>query len=179
MVDTAVSGDEMAELKDSLQQSINFIPEDALVGLITYGKMVFVHELGFADCPKAYCFRGDKDLIAKDVQDQLGLHLVADPLKRGDSAALKRFLVPMADCEFALNSILDDLQPDPWQKAQGCRHERAAGTALNIGVSLLEVAGVQARGSRILNLLGGPVTIGQGKIVDLEQSAKLRSHADL
>jgi hypothetical protein len=48
----------------------------------------------------------------------------------------------MADCEFALNSILDDLQPDPWQKAQGCREERAAGTALNIGVSLLEVAGV-------------------------------------
>jgi protein transport protein SEC23 len=69
MVDTAVSGDEMAELKDSLQQSINFIPEDALVGLITYGKMVFVHELGFADCPKAYVFRGDKELSPKDIQD--------------------------------------------------------------------------------------------------------------
>lgn len=85
----------------------------------------------------------------------------------------------MADCEFALNSILDDLQPDPWQKAQGCREERAAGTALNIGVSLLEVAGVQARGSRILNLLGGPVTVGAGKIVDLETAVLLRSHMDL
>jgi len=36
----------MEHLKDSLQQSINFIPPEALVGLITYGKMAFVHELG-------------------------------------------------------------------------------------------------------------------------------------
>ena len=65
MVDTAVQADELAELKDSLQQSINFIPPDALIGLITYGRMAFVHELGFADCPKAYVFRGDKELTGR------------------------------------------------------------------------------------------------------------------
>jgi protein transport protein SEC23 len=47
VVDTAIASEELAELKDSLQQSINFIPEDAMIGLITYGKMVYVHELGF------------------------------------------------------------------------------------------------------------------------------------
>jgi len=47
VVDTCVQADELAELKDSLQQSLNFIPEDSLIGLITYGKMVYVHELGF------------------------------------------------------------------------------------------------------------------------------------
>ena len=67
MVDTAVCSEELAELKDSLQQSINFIPEDALIGLITYGKMVFLHELGFSHCPKAYVFRGDIPYQAKDI----------------------------------------------------------------------------------------------------------------
>ena len=47
MIDTAVESAELAELKDSLQQSLNFIPPDALIGLITYGKNAFVHELGF------------------------------------------------------------------------------------------------------------------------------------
>lgn len=65
MVDTSVQSDELAELKDSLQQSINFIPQDAMIGLITYGRMTYVHELGFADCPKAYVFRGDKEMTGR------------------------------------------------------------------------------------------------------------------
>ena len=64
VVDTSVPSDELVELKDSLQQSINFIPPDALVGLITYGKNILVHEVGFAECPKAYVFRGDKSPTA-------------------------------------------------------------------------------------------------------------------
>jgi len=46
-VDTAVASEELVELKDSLQQSLSFIPADAMIGLITYGKMCYVHELGF------------------------------------------------------------------------------------------------------------------------------------
>lgn len=69
LVDTAVPSEELTELKDSLQQSINFIPEDALIGLITYGKNVFVHELGFTDMPKAFVFSGVKAATAKEVQD--------------------------------------------------------------------------------------------------------------
>jgi protein transport protein SEC23 len=179
MVDTAVCSEELAELKDSLQQSINFIPEDALIGLITYGKMVFLHELGFSHCPKAYVFRGDVAHQPKDVQEQLGLNLGSDPLHKGDSQALKRFLVPVSECEFALNSILDDLQPDPWPAAKGCRPARSVGTALNIAISLLEIAGSNTRGSRIINLLGGPVTSGPGKIVAEELSEKIRSHLDI
>jgi len=114
LVDTSLPSDELAELKDSLQQSIAFIPADAHVGLITYGKMAFVHELGFSDCPRAYVFRGDKELLPKDIQDQLGINMSSDPLNKGDGTTLKRFLVPVGECEFALNSILDDLQSDPW-----------------------------------------------------------------
>jgi len=80
LVDTAVDSEELAELKDSLQQSINFIPEDALIGLITYGRMAFVHELGFQHCPKAYVFKGDKVLTPQEVKSQLGLGQASDPL---------------------------------------------------------------------------------------------------
>jgi len=73
VVDTACSDAELVELKDSLQQSINFIPEEAMIGLITYGKMVQVHELGFSECPKCFVFRGDKEMTAPQVQQQLGL----------------------------------------------------------------------------------------------------------
>jgi protein transport protein SEC23 len=29
--------------------------------------MAFVHELGFSDCPRAYVFRGDKEMPPKDI----------------------------------------------------------------------------------------------------------------
>ena len=179
LVDTALSSEELAELKDSLQQSISFIPQDAHVGLITYGKMAFVHELGFSDCPKSYVFRGDKELSAQEIQSQLGINMGSDPLNKGDTNTLKRFLVPVQDCEFALNSILDDLQSDPWPTKQGCRPERCVGAALNIAISLLEASGSSNRGSRIINLVGGAVTIGPGKIVDESLKEKIRSHLDM
>ena len=127
--------------------------------------MTFVHELGFSECPKAYVFRGDKELTARQIQDQLGLTLTNDPLNKGENPALRRFLVPVSECEFALNSILDDLQPDPWPVKSGNRPQRCVGTALNVAISLLESTGAQFRGSRIVTLIGGAVTYGPGMIV--------------
>jgi len=37
------------------------MPADALVGLITFGKFAFVHELGFTECPKSYAFKAQKE----------------------------------------------------------------------------------------------------------------------
>lgn len=96
-----------------------------------------------------------------------------------DSGAMSRFLMPVSDCEFALNSILDDLQPDPWPADAGCRQERCVGTALNIAISILEMAGGLNRGSRVVNLIGGAVTVGPGKIVDKDLKEKIRSHIDI
>lgn len=54
--------------QESLQMSLSLLPPNALVGLITYGKMVHVHELGAEGISKSYVFRGTKDLTAKQVQ---------------------------------------------------------------------------------------------------------------
>lgn len=50
---------------------------------------------------------------------------------------------------------------------------------MNIAVSLLEAVGSTGRGSRIINLIGGPATIGPGKIVDEKFSERIRSHLDI
>lgn len=73
VMDTAVDRDELESLRDSLQQSINLIPDDALVGFITFGTMVQVWELGFTDCPKSYVFRGTKGIPSDQVAGLLGI----------------------------------------------------------------------------------------------------------
>ncbi len=109
----------------------------------------------------------------------MGLTLNADPLNRGENSALKRFLVPVSECEFALNSILDDLQPDPWPVKAGNRPSRCVGTAMSVAVGLLEAAGGQSRGSRIVTLIGGAATYGPGMIVSESLQEKIRSHLDI
>lgn len=76
-------------------------------------------------------------------------------------------MVPVAECEFALNSILDDLQCDPWPVEAGNRPARCVGSAINVAISLLEAAtiGGSSRGSRVVTLMGGPITYGPGMIV--------------
>lgn len=48
--------------------SLSLLPPNALIGLITYGKMVQVHDLGCEGYSKSYVFRGTKDLSAKQIQ---------------------------------------------------------------------------------------------------------------
>lgn len=46
VVDTCMDDEELGALKDSLQMSLSLLPSNALIGLITFGKMIQVHELG-------------------------------------------------------------------------------------------------------------------------------------
>lgn len=123
VVDTCIDEDELAHLRDALQQTLNLLPEDALVGLITFGTLVHVHEIGFADCPKSYVFRGEKEYTVQKVQEMLGIAPSRGGLgvpggangnMAGRQPALGRFLMPVGECTFALEQILEDLQKDPW-----------------------------------------------------------------
>lgn len=60
--------EDLQALKESLQMSLSLLPPTALVGLITFGRMVQVHELGCEGISKSYVFRGTKDLTAKQLQ---------------------------------------------------------------------------------------------------------------
>jgi protein transport protein SEC23 len=92
--------------------------------------------------------------------------------------AIGRFLMPVNECTFALEQILDDLQKDPWPSQQDERVQRCTGTALGVAIGLLE-SSVSRQGSRIMLFTTGPSTCGSGAIVTRSKKESMRSHTDL
>ncbi|RLN50366.1 hypothetical protein BBJ29_006461 [Phytophthora kernoviae] len=188
-IDTCVPEEELEELKDSIQQTLNQLPPDALIGLVTFGTMVHVHELGFPEVPKSHVFRGNKDFTAQQVFDMLGLAAARkqqqqqqtpgqpqQPQQQVSNSA--RFLLPVFECGFTLESILEDLQRDPWPVAADQRPQRCTGVAMSVCVGLLE-ATFRGQGARIMMFVGGPPTVGPGAIVSRDRKEDIRSHTDL
>lgn len=190
VVDTCVHPEELAELADSLQQALSLLPEQALVGLITYGTNVQVHELGFESCSKAYVLRGNREYSPGRVGELLGCtprapdpgqqqpgHPPQPPMGPGQEV-LQRFLLPVSECSFVLEQILEDLRKDPWPVPHDKRVARATGCALSVATSLLHLA-IPRRGARIMLFTGGPCTSGPGNVVSRLKEEDMRSHADL
>ncbi|VDP78713.1 unnamed protein product [Echinostoma caproni] len=73
VVDTCIEEPEFTQLKESLQMSLSFLPPNALVGLITFGKMVHVHELEAGPITKSWVFKGTKDYTGSQIQLMLGV----------------------------------------------------------------------------------------------------------
>ncbi|KVI00365.1 Gelsolin domain-containing protein [Cynara cardunculus var. scolymus] len=73
VLDTCMIEEELGFAKSALQQALEFLPENALVGFVSFGTQVQVHELGYADMSKVYVFRGSKEMTKDQVLDQLGL----------------------------------------------------------------------------------------------------------
>merc|ERR1712232_655735 len=94
VLDIALIEEELEQAKDSLQQSLAVMPQNALVGFITFGAMCHVHELGETMIPKSYTFRGGKEYTAQSVAFQLGL-----TVKNDEGRGSRRFLMPVAECE--------------------------------------------------------------------------------
>lgn len=148
VVDTCMDEEELGALKDSLQMSLSLLPPTALIGLITFGKMVQVHELGCEGCSKSYVFRGTKDLQPKQVQDMLGIGRPVPGQKpnqqRGPTGQpippANRFLQPVHKCDMSLTDLLGELQRDPWPVGPGKRSLRSTGVALAVATGLLEAS---------------------------------------
>ncbi|EED93311.1 hypothetical protein THAPSDRAFT_22248 [Thalassiosira pseudonana CCMP1335] len=173
-IDTCAHVEELAELADSIQQILNLLPEDSLVGLITFGTNVQVHELGFEGLPKAYVIRGNKEYGPAKFGQLLGCGGAA----AAGGNVLRRFLLPVSECAMTLESILDDLRKDPWPVPSDKRVARCTGCALSVATSLLDLA-LPRRGARVMMFVGGPCTSGPGAIVSRLKTEDMRSHADL
>ncbi|KAI8837481.1 hypothetical protein BJ741DRAFT_603604 [Chytriomyces cf. hyalinus JEL632] len=189
VVDTCLDEDDLKALKDSLVVSLSLLPPNALVGLITFGTMAQVHELGYNECPKSHVFRGSKEYPTKQIQEMLGLaggagaRPQAPGMKPGQppmqgGSGIQRFLLPISQCEFTITTILEQLQRDPWPVAHDKRPLRCTGTALNVAVSLLETA-FQNTGAHILLFSGGACTEGPGLVVGNELREPIRGHSDI
>lgn len=177
----------MGFVKSALKRAIGLLPENALVGFISFGTQAHVHELGFADLSKVYVFRGSKEISKEQVLEQLGLGASIRRAPAGYPKAaqngfpnsdVSRFLLPASECEYALNSLLDELQTDQWPVSPGQRAARCTGVALSVAAGLLGAC-LPGTGARIIALVGGPCTEGPGTIVSKDLSDPVRSHKDL
>ncbi|BGP39871.1 GTPase-activating protein S23 [Rhodotorula kratochvilovae] len=190
VVDTCLEEDDLKALKESIIVSLSLLPPHALVGLITYGTMTQVHELGYTECPKSFVFRGTKEYTTKSIVEMLGL---APPTRQGGPGApgappanvpppalsgAARFLLPVSQCEFSLTAVLEGLQRDPWPVASDRRAQRCTGVAMSVAVGLLETT-FPNTGARIMLFAGGPATEGPGMVVGVELREPIRSHHDI
>lgn len=192
VVDTCLDEEELSALKESITLSLSLLPPNALIGLITFGKMVAVHELGVDGCAKSYVFRGTKDVTAKQLQEMLGLTRqaagqqppapgapgVAPGQPQRQQTPFNRFLQPLSSCEVSVSDLLGELQRDPWNVPQGKRALRSTGVALSIAVGLLECC-YPGTGGRVMLFMGGPCSQGPGQVVNDELKMPIRSHHDI
>uniref|UniRef100_H2ZP47 Protein transport protein SEC23 n=1 Tax=Ciona savignyi TaxID=51511 RepID=H2ZP47_CIOSA len=182
VLDTCMDDEDLQAMKESLQMSLSLLPNNAVIGLITYGRMVQVHELGTEGISKSYVFRGTKDLAAKQIQEMLGLNKspTNNPQTQQNQQArpANRFLQPLHKCDMFVTDLLGELQGDPWPVSQGKRPIRSVGVALSIAVGLLECAFPNVA-SRIMLFMGGPCTQGPGMIIDDNLEHTIRSWYDI
>lgn len=183
--------EELEFAKSALKRAIGMLPENAMVGFISYGTQVQVHELGFSEMSKVYVFRGSKELSKDQVLEQLGFGVAGgrrpgqktgggpSPVAgAGPNMGINRFLLPASECEYALDSLLDELSTDQWPVPPGNRALRCTGVALSVASGLLGASSA-GTGARIVALVGGPCTEGPGAIVSKDLSEPVRSHKDL
>lgn len=187
VLDTCMIEEELGFVKSALKRAIGLLPENALVGFVSFGTQVQVHELGFSEISKVYVFRGSKEISKDQVLEQLGLGGAGRRAVGGypkgvqngyASSGVTRFLLPASDCEYTLNSLLDELQTDQWPVQPGHRALRCTGVALSVAAGLLGAC-LPGTGARIIALVGGPCTEGPGTIVSKDLSDPVRSHKDL
>ncbi|KAF8695146.1 hypothetical protein HU200_037757 [Digitaria exilis] len=187
VVDTCMIEEEIGYLKSALAQAVELLPDNSLVGFITFGTYVQVHELGFGLLPKAYVFKGTKEVTKEQILEQMCFFagtkkpttgVIAGTRDGLSSESIARFLLPASECEFVLNSVIEEMQKDPWPVPADQRASRCTGVALSVAANLLGVC-VPGSGARIMAFVGGPSTEGPGSIVSKSLSEPIRSHKDL
>ncbi|VAI60108.1 unnamed protein product [Triticum turgidum subsp. durum] len=187
VVVTCMIEEEIGYLKSALAQAVELLPDQSLVGFITFGTYVQVHELGFGLLPKSHVFKGTKEIKKDQILEQMGFLTgktkpttgVITGARDGVSAeSIGRYLLPASECEFMLNSLIEELQKDPWPVCADQRASRCTGAALSVAASLLGIC-VPGSGGRIMAFIGGPSTEGPGSIISKPLSDPIRSHKDL
>ncbi|KAL0382870.1 UNVERIFIED_CONTAM: protein transport protein SEC23 [Sesamum calycinum] len=154
---TCMIEEELEFAKSALKRAIGMLPDNAM---------------------------GSKELSRDQVLEQLGLGVSggrrAGPgiqkggaghsptAGAGPNTGINRFLLPASECEYTLNSLLDELATDQWPVAPGNRALRCTGVALSVAAGLLG-ASTAGTGARIIGLVGSMH----------RRSWSVRSHKDL
>ena len=188
VIDLCQDEDNLQALIEDIIVSFNYLPPNALIGLITFGTMIQVHDLGSDKINKSYIFRGDKEYTDKQISEMLNRPISTQLMQQQQQQpgqmnpqlanSLTRFFLPLEDVEVQLTSILENLSKDPWAVANGARPLRSTGSALNIAVNLLGLT-YPGFGARVMLFAAGPCTLNPGMIVGNQLKEPIRSHSEI
>lgn len=173
VIDLCLSQEELEKVKGELIEVLKTLPDETYIGLVTFHKYVNVYELP-ARLNTVYCLNGAKEYLPVNILDILGLHLKNDPRGICTDVA-KKFIVPIGSVRENLIKRIDDIVVDPFIYVNE-RPQRAYGSALNAAISLIECSGIS---TRIVSFLGGPATLGIGKVIDSSYKSTLRTQDDI
>jgi len=177
-VDVCSTEEELRALKNELLLVVSRLPENALVGLVTFDGMVRVYDLGFSECLRALVLHGERELSSDQTQKLMGIHHIKQvQLGKAPANQKQGFLLPVCECEFNLTTVIEDLHSSP-PVLPGHRPQRSTGAAISAAVGLLEGCSITT-GSRILVFTSGPATVGPGMIVESDLGNAIRTHRDL
>ncbi|XP_021727546.1 protein transport protein SEC23-like [Chenopodium quinoa] len=178
VVDLCTPEDELRALKKELLYVISLLPENTLVGLVTFDSMVRVHDLGFADCNRVVLLQGSRDLTSTQIQQLLQFPTMKQPYLGKTTVVQKQgFLLPVSECEFIVTTAIEEICSSGIV-ARGHRSLRATGTAISVAVGLIEGCTVRT-GSRVMVFTSGPATVGPGIVVESDCSYSIRNHREL
>lgn len=171
--------DANSALKDSLLLSLSLLPENALVGFITFGKHIQIHNL-ISTTQRMCIFNGEKEYTLEQLQNSLGF----SGLKSSNSKFADQFLQQVNVAEYQLTNIIESLVSNSFPHSDKERTLRSTGSALNIASLLLQTilgssTASHATGGHILCFIAGATTYGPGRIVGPQLKDALRSHHDL
>jgi protein transport protein SEC23 len=132
-----------------------------------------VHEL-IAKINTVYCVSGSKEYTNIQILEILGMQLKNDP--RGICHDIgRKFLVPIGANREKIVKRIRDIKLDQLVYVNE-RPLRATSSALNIAITLAECAPTIPR---IISFIGGPCTLGQGKIIDQAFEKTMRTQQDI
>ncbi|SCW04610.1 LAFE_0H17348g1_1 [Lachancea fermentati] len=183
IVDITAEEENLQALKESIITSLSLLPPNALVGLMTYGNVIQLHDLSCETIDKCNVFRGDREYQLAMLVEMLTGEKTTGNIAPGLNTkitpfSLNRFFLPLEQVEFKLTQLLENLKPDQWSVPAGHRPLRATGSALNIATLLLQGCYKNAA-ARIILFASGPGTLAPGLIVSSELKDPLRSHHDI
>lgn len=69
VVDACSAAEELRALKNELLHVLAQLPENTMVGLVTFDSMVCVHDLCFVECSRVVLFHGDRELSSDQVYE--------------------------------------------------------------------------------------------------------------
>eukprot|EP01059_Diplonema_ambulator_P036019 TRINITY_DN8785_c0_g1_i1.p1 TRINITY_DN8785_c0_g1~~TRINITY_DN8785_c0_g1_i1.p1 ORF type:complete len:779 (+),score=229.87 TRINITY_DN8785_c0_g1_i1:61-2337(+) len=177
---------DMEDLRETLLKALNFLPPDAIVGVITFGTAVSVHELRPAsdDLPgRVFTLKGSKAYTTQQIAKFLRLNIQGPLLekempKHAPGTVPNTFFARLSDVEMFLTELFEGLEPDPWPVDPHCRQRRCVGAAMSTAVGLCDAL-FPGSGGRIMLFLSGPCTEGPGLTVDTDLGNVMRGHNDI